>query len=171
MPLPTDVVFGGSIFLAPIRLAPNGVPRKVPKKVHLCRKSCRRRGLKHFFGLFIGTQVGAGTFRSALLGTHPGRGCRTSLDGRQACKPRRQKHLFESTTPRTAPFSNGVGAISIRGACGRWACVISSGHKRIPQSIQENEQIGQELGNFSSRKKRVWWRRFAQEILQQGQVG
>ena len=70
--------------------AENGVPRKVPKKCFGVRSSVEtstgERTPKHFFGTFLGTPFSAGTFRSTLFGTFPGRGFGTSLDGRQARK-------------------------------------------------------------------------------------
>ena len=61
---------------------------KVLRGPRLCRKSYRRGGPKHFFGTFLGTPFGAGTFRSTLFGTFPGRGFGTSLDGRHSRKSR-----------------------------------------------------------------------------------
>ena len=72
-----------------------------------CRGKCRKsasglsvlvsteaRTPKHFFGTFLGTPFLAGTFRSTLFGTFPGRGLGTSLDGRQARKTLANFSLF-----------------------------------------------------------------------------
>ena len=64
--------------------APNGVPRKAPKKsasafeplYWVCRSSNETRRLKHFFGTFLGTPFAAGTFRSTFRSTFVGTGLR-----------------------------------------------------------------------------------------------
>ena len=76
--------------------AENGVPRKVPKKCFGVRSpvlvSTEERTPKHFFGTFLGTLFSAGTFRSTLFGTFPGRGFGTSLDSGKK-KTNKHKHF------------------------------------------------------------------------------
>ena len=89
-----------------LRKCRSPVPTKVPKKCFGkcrpqtgCRGKCRKsasafeplycnteaRRPKHFFGTFLGTPFGAGTFRSTFSALLSGRGFGTSVAGRQDC--------------------------------------------------------------------------------------
>ena len=70
--------------------APNGCwgnCRKVLRASSFCRSSNEARGLKHFFGTWLYTPLGAGTFRGTFPALLSAWSFNTSVAGRQDCKP------------------------------------------------------------------------------------
>ena len=60
---------------------------KVLRPSSLCISNTEVRRPKRFFGTFLGTPFGAGTFRSTFSALLSGRGFGTSVAGRQDCIP------------------------------------------------------------------------------------
>ena len=61
---------------------------KVLRPSSLCIAYTEARRPKHFFGTFLDTPFGAGTFRSTFSALLSGRGFGTSVAGRQDCNPK-----------------------------------------------------------------------------------
>ena len=89
---------------------------KVLQASSLCSSSNDARSLEHFFGTFLGTPFGAGTFRSTFSALLPGRGFGTSVAGRQDCKSRREKQC--SFCVRSAVKHWGRAKRPAKASCG-----------------------------------------------------
>ena len=99
-------------------LAQRGAEESADKALRpssLCRSNNEAQTPKRFFGTFLGTPFGAGSFRSTFLALLLGRGFGTSVAGRQDCKPMPslQPHTIYnnimSKSIREGPISPDVG--------------------------------------------------------------
>ena len=73
---------------------------KVLRPSSLCIAYTEARRPKHFFGTFLGTPFGAGTFRSTFSALLSGRRFGTSVAGRQDCKSRPPSGNFRYQEPK-----------------------------------------------------------------------